>query len=60
MRTGRSLSGWETSVEFDIVAALDAVIVSCVVYCVLYPLLGKGSMGGQGDITLDEIEANLK
>lgn len=41
-------------------AALDAVIVSCVVYCVLYPLLGKGTMGGQGDITLDEIEANLK
>ena len=25
---GRSLSGWETSVEFDIVAALDAVIES--------------------------------
>ena len=41
-------------------AALDAVIVSLVVYCILYPLLGKGTMGGQGEITLDEIEANLK
>ena len=24
------------------------------------PLCGKGVMGGQGEITLDEIEANLK
>ena len=40
--------------------ALDAVVVSAVAYLVLCPLLGKGTMGGQGEITLDEIEANLK
>ena len=40
--------------------ALDAVAVSGVLYLILYPLWGKGVMGGQGEITLDEIEANLK
>ena len=40
--------------------ALDAVIVSGIIYSILYPLCGKGVMGGQGEITLDEIEANLK
>ena len=40
--------------------ALDAVIVSGILYLILYPLCGKGAMGGQGEITLDEIEANLK
>lgn len=41
-------------------AALDAVIVAGIVYVVLYPLCGKTAMGGQGEITLDEIEASLK
>ena len=41
-------------------AALDAVIVSAIVYLILYPLCGKGTMGGRGEITLEEIEANLK
>ena len=40
--------------------ALDAVIVAGILYLILYPLCGKGAMGGQGEITLDEIEANLK
>ena len=40
--------------------ALDAVVVSGVVYIILYPLCGKTTMGGQGEITLDEIEANLR
>ena len=40
--------------------ALDAVIVSGVLYVILYAIGGKAALGGQGEISLEEIEANLK
>jgi cytosine permease len=40
--------------------ALDGIIVCGVVYIVLNALFGKTVMGGQGDISVEEIEANMK
>jgi cytosine permease len=40
--------------------ALDGIIVSIVAYVVLYLIAGKTKFGGQGDITVEDIEENLK
>jgi cytosine permease len=40
--------------------ALDGIIVSIVAYIVLYLIAGKTKFAGQGDITVEEIEAGLK
>jgi len=40
--------------------ALDAVLISGLLYVILYSAMGKTSMGGQGEISLEEIENNLR
>lgn len=40
--------------------ALDSIIVCGVVYIILHSAAGKTRLGGQGEITVGEIEANLK
>jgi cytosine permease len=40
--------------------ALDGIIVSIAAYLILHLIAGKTKFAGQGDITVEEIEANLK
>lgn len=40
--------------------ALDSILVCGLMYVILYNIFGKGAMGGQGEITIEEIEAQLK
>jgi cytosine permease len=40
--------------------ALDGIIVCAIVYVILYTLLGKTVLGGQGTISLEEVEEKLK
>jgi cytosine permease len=41
-------------------SALDGILVAFVAYIILYKLLGKTSFGGQGVLTVEEIDENLK
>lgn len=40
--------------------ALDSIIICGIVYIILYSIAGKTFLGGQGRITVEEIEENLK
>jgi cytosine permease len=40
--------------------ALDAIIIACVLYFVLYKLFGKTAFAGRGETTVEEVEERLR
>ena len=40
--------------------ALAGILISCGLYVVLHKLAGQGRFGGQGAISVEEVEARLK
>ena len=40
--------------------ALFGIIISCVLYIVIYKIAGKTAFGGKGEISLEEVEERLK
>jgi hypothetical protein len=40
--------------------ALAGILIACGLYVLLYKIAGKSALGGQGEISLEEVEERLK